>query len=457
MGSVVKAIKKVKKKVKKVVKKVVKKNPITKVVKKVAKGIKKLGKKTWEGIKKFGKSAMTKFAKFSNKIGPIGMMALSFAMPWMMGGLGGMASTAWGNLGSFLMPGGVAPGFASGLGGAMKTLGSYAYKGAQFVGSTYKGITQTLSKTVGSFGQGNFSEGFKNLVGGTGDVLSGRAGMGTQKLVSQTVLTGARGAPGTIAAQVTKATGNFVTSGGITGGAASGVVSTGGVNMAVANAANAQSYNILNAAWSKQGIYQNMTPDAQRYHNTIKQDYKLDDFSAHEYTKNNGMTSTTQVTGPGKTKTTWDIDYSSSGDFTVSQPNPHMDSATQYSYTGSKAKLSSTQGGVGDASMWQTGSYTSVGDAPVYDISAKAKTSSLLDKGKTKALDYASSYLAADNQEDAYASYSTGYGDSSLEAYGASYGDSKGSYNKSGSLLTKALQDGFDRQKLDIQGSSKYA
>ena len=440
MGSVVKAIKKVKKKVKKVVKKVVKKNPITKVVKKVAKGIKKLGKKTWEGIKKFGKSAMVKFAKFSNKIGPIGMMALSFAMPWLMGGLGGMASTAWGNLGSFLMPGGVAPGFASGLGGAMKTLGSYAYKGAQFVGSTYKGITQTLSKTVGSFGQGNFSEGFKNLVGGTGDVLSGRAGMGT--LAQTTTQVGGQ---------------SIISYSGATTAASSGVVTTGGVNMAVANAANAQSYNILNAAWSKQGIYENMTADAQKYHNTIKQQYKLDDFSAHEYTKNNGMTSTTQVTGPGKTKTTWDIDYSSSGDFTVSQPNPHMDSATQYSYTGSKAKLSSTQGGVGDASMWQTGSYTSVGDAPVYDISAKAKTSSLLDKGKTKALDYASSYLAGDNQEDAYASYSTGYGDSSLEAYGASYGDSKGSYNKSGSLLTKALQDGFDRQKLDIQGSSKYA
>ena len=431
MGSVVK---KIKKKVKKVVKKIVKKNPITKVIKKVAKGIKKLGKKTWEGIKKFGKSAMVKFAKFSNKIGPIGMMALSFAMPWMLGGLGGMASTAWGNLGSFLMPGGVAPGFASGLGGALKTLGSYAYKGAQFAGSTYKGITQTLSKTVGSFGKGNFSEGFRNLVGGTGDVLSGRAGMGT---LAQT--------PITVGNQT------IISYSGATTAASSGVVTTGGVNMAVANAANAQSYNILNAAWNKQGIYENMTADAKRYHNTIKQDYKLDDFSAHEYTKSNGMTSTTQGTN-----TTWDIDYSSSGDFTISQPNPNIDSASTYSYTGSKAKLASTQGGVGDASMWQTGSYTKVGDAPVYDISANAKTSSLLDKGKTKALDYAQAYLAGDGQEQLGA-YSTGYGDSSLEAYGASYGDSKGSYNKSGSLLTKTLQEGFDKQKLDIQGSSRYA
>ena len=427
-------IKKAKKKVKKIVKKIVKKNPITKAIKKVAKGIKKLGKKTWEGIKKFGKSAMVKFAKFSNKIGPIGMMALSFAMPWMLGGLGGMASTAWGNLGSFLMPGGVAPGFASGLGGAMKTLGSYAYKGAQFAGSTYKGITQTLSKTVGSFGKGNFAEGFKNLVGGTGDVLSGRAGMGT--LAQTTTQVGGQ---------------SIISYSGATTAASSGVVTTGGVNMAVANAANAQSYNILNAAWNKQGIYENMTADAKKYHNTIKQDYKLDDFSAHEYTKSNGMTSTTQGTN-----TTWDIDYSSSGDFTISQPNPNIDAGSTYSYTGSKAKLASTQGGVGDASMWQTGSYTKVGDAPVYDISANAKTSSLLDKGKTKALDYAQAYLAGDGQEELGA-YNTGYGDSSLEAYGASYGDSKGSYNKSGSLLTKTLQEGFDKQKLDIQGSTRYA
>ena len=154
MGSFnpIKKVKKAVKKVKKVVKKVVKKNPITKVVKKVAKEIKEVGKKAWNGIKKFGKSAITKFAKFSNKIGPIGMMAISFAMPWLLGGLGGMASTAWGNLGNFLMPGGVAPGFTSGITGTLKTLGSYAYKGAQFAGSTFKGISQTMSKTIGSFG-----------------------------------------------------------------------------------------------------------------------------------------------------------------------------------------------------------------------------------------------------------------------------------------------------------------
>ena len=448
MGSFnpIKKVKKAIKKVKKVVKKIVKKNPITKVVKKVAKEIKEVGKKAWKGIKKFGKSAITKFAKFSNKIGPIGMMAISFAMPWLLGGLGGMASTAWGNLGNFLMPGGVAPGFTSGITGTLKTLGSYAYKGAQFAGSTFKGISQTMSKTIGSFGKGEFAQGWNNLLGGTKDVLTGKAGMGTQEILSQTVLTGARGAPGTIAAQVAKTTGNVVAG-------ASGVVTTGGVNMAVANAANAQSYNILNAAWNKQGIYNQMTVDAQKYHNTIKQQYKLDDYSAHQYTKNNGMVSVEQVSG-GQTNTLYDIDYASSGDFTF-KPGDAPGAPGSYNYTGANAKLTTAQGGVGDGSMFNTGSYTNVGDVPVFDVGSSSTGSSLLDKGKTKALDYAASYLAGNNQEEV-AFAQPGYGDASLQAYNASYGDSKGSYNKSGTLLTQTLLEGFDRQQLDLRGNQDY-
>ena len=59
---------------KKVVKKVAK--PITKVVKKVAKKVAKIGKSVMKGV-----------AKISNKLGPIGMIALSIAMPYALGGL----------------------------------------------------------------------------------------------------------------------------------------------------------------------------------------------------------------------------------------------------------------------------------------------------------------------------------------------------------------------------------
>ena len=440
MGSVVKKIKKAKKKAVKAVKKVIKKNPITKVVKKVAKGIKKLGKEAWNGIKKFGKSAITKFAKFSNKIGPIGMIAVSMAMPWLLGGLGSIASTAWGNLGNFLLSPTAGSGFTSALTGTLKTLGGYAYKGAQFVGSTFKGITQTLSKTIGSFGKGEFAQGWNNLLGGTKDVITGKAGMGTQEIVKQTVLTGARGAPGTIAQQVAQTTGKTL---------GSGVVQTGGVNMAVANASNAQSYNILNAAWNKQGIYNQMTPDAQKYHNTIKQEYKLDDYSAHEYTKNNGMVKVDQVSG-GQTNTIYDIDYASSGDFTQLKPN------SDFTYTGAKAKLSTAQGGVGDGTMFNTGSYTNIGDVPTFDVSSTSGPStSLLDKGKTAAADYAASYFGGDDGTPA-AFAQPGYGDASLQAYNSSYGDTKGSYTKSGALLTQTLQEGFDRQQLDLRGNQDY-
>ena len=60
-------------------------------------------------------------------------------------------------------------------------------QGAQFVGSTFKGITQTLSQTVKGFAGegGSLSKGFEALWGGTKDVFSGRAGMGTLKEVEE--------------------------------------------------------------------------------------------------------------------------------------------------------------------------------------------------------------------------------------------------------------------------------
>ena len=104
--------------------------------------------------------------------------------------------------------------------------------------------------------------------------------------------------------------------------------------------------------------------------------------------------------------------------------------------------------------MFNTGSYTSVGDSPVFDVGSSSTGSSLLDKGKTAALDYAASYFGADEEPVSYAQ--PGYGDASLQAYNASYGDSKGSYNKSGTLLTQTLQEGFDRQQLDLRGNQDY-
>jgi len=77
--------KKIFKKAKKIVK------PITKIVKKVAKKIKKIGKAVMKGV-----------AKISNKLGPVGMIALSIAMPYALAGLSSMTTAAMSSSNVFL-------------------------------------------------------------------------------------------------------------------------------------------------------------------------------------------------------------------------------------------------------------------------------------------------------------------------------------------------------------------
>ena len=64
------------KRVKRTIKKVTK--PISKVTKGIAKGIAKVAKSVMKGV-----------AKINKKLGPIGMIAMSIAMPYAMQGLGG--------------------------------------------------------------------------------------------------------------------------------------------------------------------------------------------------------------------------------------------------------------------------------------------------------------------------------------------------------------------------------
>ena len=131
----------------------------------------------------------------------------------------------------------------------------------------------------------------------------------------------------------------------------------------------------------------------------------------------------------------------SSKDFAF-KPGDAPGAPGSYNYTGANAKLSTAQGGVGDSNMFNTGSYTNVGDVPTFDVSSTSGPS-LLDKGKTAAADYAASYFGGDDSAPA-AFAQPGYGDASLQAYNSSYGDTKGSYTKSGALLTQTLQEGFD-------------
>ncbi len=116
------------KKAKKIVKKVTK--PITKVVKKVVKKVKKIGKSVMKGV-----------AKISNKLGPVGMIALSIAMPYALAGLSSMTTAAMSSSNVFLK--------AVGTIGNQIRLGYQAFNTGMSIAK--KGITDVIGKTFQKF------------------------------------------------------------------------------------------------------------------------------------------------------------------------------------------------------------------------------------------------------------------------------------------------------------------
>ena len=115
-------------KAKKIVKKVTK--PITKVVKKVVKKVKKIGKAVMKGV-----------AKISNKLGPVGMIALSIAMPYALAGLSSMTTAAMSSSNVFLK--------AVGTVGNQIRLGYQAFNTGMSV--VKKSITDVIGKTFQKF------------------------------------------------------------------------------------------------------------------------------------------------------------------------------------------------------------------------------------------------------------------------------------------------------------------
>ena len=66
---------------------------VSKAVKGVAGGLKKAVKATVKRVKKVGKAVMKGVAKVSNKLGPLGMIALAIAMPYALGGLSSLVGS----------------------------------------------------------------------------------------------------------------------------------------------------------------------------------------------------------------------------------------------------------------------------------------------------------------------------------------------------------------------------
>ena len=146
MGKVFKAVKKTVKKVTK---------PFSKIVKRAARKVKKIGKAVMKGV-----------SKVSAKLGPVGMIALSIAMPYALGGLSSLVGTAGGTTG--LMNSSNL--FLKSIG----TIGNSIRTGYQafntFAGTVKQGISKTIGKAFSKLapkGSGNIfsriSQGAKNL------------------------------------------------------------------------------------------------------------------------------------------------------------------------------------------------------------------------------------------------------------------------------------------------------
>jgi hypothetical protein len=133
---------------------------VSKPFKSVAKTISKVVKKTAQAIKKVGTSVMKGVAKISNKLGPVGMIALSIAMPYALAGLSSMTTAAMASTNPFLQAVGT-------VGNAIRT-GYQAFNAK--VAQTFSSITNSISKTFTQFAPesvknmySSISSGAKNL------------------------------------------------------------------------------------------------------------------------------------------------------------------------------------------------------------------------------------------------------------------------------------------------------
>ena len=153
MGAISRVFKSATKAVRKVTK------GVTKAAKKIGKGIAKIGKNVWNGVKKLGGKAFELYGKVSGKLGPIGMIGLSMAMPYLMPGFTGTAGGLWTKFGAKM--GVKATATQAGFGWAnhatnpfLRTIGQIGgniYKGTNFIKGTAQGISQTIGKSFEGF------------------------------------------------------------------------------------------------------------------------------------------------------------------------------------------------------------------------------------------------------------------------------------------------------------------
>ena len=309
------------KKVKKIVSKVT--SPVTKLFKKVGKGIVKVGKDIWGGIKKIGGKAMKAYGMISQKLGPIGMIGMSMAMPYLLGAFGTTGGGLWSGFGKFMRGSNPLTGSIFGVQASQNPffkvfghVGKGVYNAGNFVGGTTRGISQTISKSFGSFAKGDVSQGFANLWRGTGEVLTGKSGMGTMKYGQL----GWKAGSGTQFKTLYNP--KYVTQ-------------TGGVQLGNYNIANQFNYDVVKNAMLKNPDYLNLSNDAKMYHRTFVNKTGTDWNTGLEYIKKNGVDVNSGF-----------LDMSSSADFKWAAPPSQslVEGATKasHNYSWSGANLDKT-------------------------------------------------------------------------------------------------------------------
>ena len=256
---------------------------VTKAAKKIGKGIAKIGKSVWNGVKQIGGKAFELYGKVSGKLGPIGMIGLSMAMPYLMPGFTGAAGGLWTNFGAK-----AATWSTHATNPFLRTIGQIGgniYKGTNFIKGTAQGISQTIGKTFSGFASegtlGNkISTGFSNLYKGTTEVLTGQAGKGT--MLRTNFSTALLPGESPIMQSVRGASTQFASFNSNT------LVQTGGIELGNMNVANKFAFEASNKAMEVANVFGNFSEESTKYLNTLRK-VGVDDRTAYEYLTKNGV------------------------------------------------------------------------------------------------------------------------------------------------------------------------
>ena len=393
------------------VKKAIKK-PITKIFKGVGKGIAKVAKSTIKGIKQLGGKAFQAYGKISKKLGPIGMIGVSMAMPYLLGAFGATGGGLWTGFGKVAEAGSLSTNpFLKVLG----HVGKGTYNAGNFIGGTYKGITQTIGQTFKGFASGDMSQGFKNLYQGTTEVLSGKAGMGTAQVKGYY-------AGSNIASDIKVPFYNPNT-----------LTQTGGVSLGNANVANSFYRDSISAAMQKNSLFTSMEGDTLKYFNSTKKYFPgLDDKSAFEYIQNNGAFNDGGVLR---------LDYSASGDFTALGP------PNEFTFTGNNINKTIDTFKINT----NLGTINKIADGDAFEMPG-TESGGILSKGNVAkaAIETAKGWLASDNNTQQ--SLLTG-GSNRLNVVSGAYDGTNVTKAAGGDFLTEAQRAAMEGATFNIAGS----